>query len=81
MWKSGNNLVEISDCMQKEINSIMEWRRKWRININANKTEYCIFSKLKQHHGHTIFIKVISLAFDFKKKNLKRDIFINFKVF
>jgi hypothetical protein len=32
----------------------MEWSRKWRININADKTEYCILSKLKQHHGHTI---------------------------
>jgi hypothetical protein len=28
--------------------------RKWRININADKTEYCIFSRLKQHPGHTI---------------------------
>ena len=33
----------------------MEWSRKRRININADKTEYCIFFKLKQHHGHTIF--------------------------
>ena len=36
------------------INEIMEWSRKWRININADKTEYCIFSRLKQHPGHTI---------------------------
>jgi hypothetical protein len=55
MWKSGNNLVDISDCIQKNINEIMEWSRKRRININADKTEYCIFFKLKQHHGHTIF--------------------------
>jgi hypothetical protein len=55
MWKSGNNLVELSDCIQKDINEIMEWNRKWKININADKTEYCIISKLKQHHGHTIF--------------------------
>jgi hypothetical protein len=32
----------------------MEWSRKWRININADKTEYSIFSRLKQHPGHTI---------------------------
>jgi hypothetical protein len=36
------------------INEIMEWSRKWRININADKTEYCIFFRLKQHPGHTI---------------------------
>jgi hypothetical protein len=36
------------------INEIMEWSRKWRININADKTEYCIFSRLKQHPRHTI---------------------------
>jgi hypothetical protein len=27
---------------------------QWRININADKTEYSIFSRLKQHPGHTI---------------------------
>ena len=32
----------------------MEWSRKWRININADKTEYCIFSRLKQNPRHTI---------------------------
>ena len=52
MWKSGDNLVEVSECIQKDINEIMEWSRKWRININADKTEYCIFSRLKQHPGH-----------------------------
>jgi hypothetical protein len=54
MWKSGDNLVEVSECIQKDINEIMEWSRKWRININADKTEYCIFFRLKQHPGHTI---------------------------
>jgi hypothetical protein len=46
MWKSGDNLVEVSECIQKDINEIMEWSRKWRININADKTEYSIFSRL-----------------------------------
>ena len=54
MWKSGDNLVEVSECIQKDINEILEWGRKWRFNINADKTEYCIFSTLKQHPGHTI---------------------------
>jgi hypothetical protein len=54
MWKSGDNLVEVSECIQKDINEIMEWSRKWKIKINADKTEYCIFSRLKQHPGHTI---------------------------
>jgi hypothetical protein len=54
MWKAGDNLVEVSECIQKDINEIMEWSRKRRININAEKTEYCIFSRLKQHPGHTI---------------------------
>jgi hypothetical protein len=52
MWKSGDNLAEVSDCIQKDFNEIMEWSRKWKININADKTEYCIFSRLKQHPGH-----------------------------
>ena len=52
MWKSEDNLVEVSDCIQKDFNEIMEWSRKWKININADKTEYCIFSRLKQHPGH-----------------------------
>jgi hypothetical protein len=27
MWKSGDNLVEVSERMQKDINEIMEWSR------------------------------------------------------
>ncbi|VDI38795.1 Hypothetical predicted protein [Mytilus galloprovincialis] len=29
----------------------MNWSKKWRININTNKTEYCIFSRNKKHPG------------------------------
>ena len=43
-------ISEVSECIQKDINEIMEWR----ININTDKTEYCIFSRLKQHPGHAI---------------------------
>jgi hypothetical protein len=69
MWKSGDNLVEVSECIQKDINEIMEWSRKWRININADKTEYCIFSRLKQHYGHTI----LKLNYKSLKKNNRNN--------
>ena len=36
---------------QQDLNIIMEWSRKWRINLNVDKTEYCIFSRLKHHPG------------------------------
>jgi hypothetical protein len=32
MWKSRDNLVEVSERIQKNINAIMEWSKKWRIN-------------------------------------------------
>ena len=71
MWKSGDNLVEVSECIQKDINEIMEWSRKWRININADKTEYCIFSSLKQHPGHTILkLNYTTLKYDRNPKLL-----------
>ena len=71
MWKSGDNLVEVSECIQKDINEIMEWSRKWRININADKTEYCIFSRLKQHPGHTILkLNYTTLKYDRNPKLL-----------
>ena len=53
------------------INEIMEWSRKWRININADKTEYCIFSSLKQPPGHAILkLNYTTLKYDRNPKLL-----------
>ncbi len=51
MWKRGKNIQDIKSDIQLDLNKISEWSRKWRININADKTEYCIFSRAKQHPG------------------------------
>ena len=56
LWHNGQDL----DCIRKkatgDIETIVEWTRKWRININMEKCEVCIFAKkdLDQHQKELV---------------------------
>jgi hypothetical protein len=43
MWKAGDNLVEVSECIQKDINEIMEWSRK-RESTSMQKKQNIAYS-------------------------------------
>ena len=56
LWHKGQDL----DCIRKkateDIETIVEWTRKWRINTNMEKCEVCIFAKkdLDQHQKELV---------------------------
>ena len=51
IWSSGKTTNEVAKQTQEDLNTISEWSKKWRININVDKTEYCIFSRSRIHPG------------------------------
>jgi len=57
IWNTGNNIKEMTFQTQNDLNKISTWSRKWRINLNVDKTEYCIFSRQKSHPGQ-VFLQL-----------------------
>ena len=53
LWNTGTNLVKVTADTQSNLEVVENWSKKWRININVDKTEYCIFSRQKHHPGLT----------------------------
>jgi len=42
-FKAGGE-VEISNTLNKDLNTIYEWTKKWKLQINAMKTSYVVFN-------------------------------------
>lgn len=42
-------LEDLKQDMIDDLNKVMEWTNKWRINLNIEKTEICLFSRDTNH--------------------------------
>ena len=46
VWISGTDLAEMVKVIESDLEGIrLNWLKKWRMKVNIDKTEYCIFSK------------------------------------
>ncbi|XP_053392258.1 uncharacterized protein LOC128554947 [Mercenaria mercenaria] len=45
VWRTDTDIKTLETQLQEDLNSISEWTSKWRMKLNAGKTEYCMFSK------------------------------------
>ena len=49
LWKTATNLPDLESNLQKDLDVLLEWCHKWKININIKKTEVIVFSGKKTH--------------------------------
>ncbi|MEW8548699.1 MAG: reverse transcriptase family protein, partial [Candidatus Thiodiazotropha sp.] len=45
LWRSGNDILKMIQETESDLEEIGNWVKKWRMKLNIQKTEYCIFSK------------------------------------
>lgn len=45
IWITGKESTSHETEIQKDLESIHKWTKKWRINMNIEKAEYCLFFK------------------------------------
>ncbi len=38
IWKTGNHITELSESIEQDLVSVIEWAVKWRMNVNIDKT-------------------------------------------
>jgi len=44
---TGPNMQDIKLKISGDIREVLDWTRKWRINVSVEKSEFCIFSTKK----------------------------------
>ena len=44
LWKTATKQADLESNMQKDLDGLLEWRQKWRINLNIKKSEVTVFS-------------------------------------
>ena len=49
LWKTATKLADLESNMQKDLDVLLKWCHRWRININIKKTEVIVFSGGKTH--------------------------------
>jgi hypothetical protein len=45
IWHTGEIIEELSMALEEDLGTVVEWARKWRMIVNTNKTEVCLFGK------------------------------------
>ena len=56
--RSGHDLEGLAEELQDDLTEISQWVRKWRMKVNIDKTEYCIFSRDQTVLNRTCEIKM-----------------------
>ena len=58
IWRSGHDLEGLAEELQDDLTEISQWVRKWRMKVNIDKREYCIFSRDQTVLNRTCEIKM-----------------------
>ena len=53
VWGSYWRKRELTSALQSTLSDIEGWCRKWRIKLNAKKTQYTVFTKTNPTHNRT----------------------------
>ena len=73
LWQSRENIKQLEEELQWDLNIIMEWGRKWKININRqkkNKKQVILFeNKNKKSSKIEIKLKWLSYKTSQRKEN------------
>ena len=43
VWRTGSDIKRLAEEIEVDLKKIADWTKKWRMKINAEQTEYCIF--------------------------------------
>ena len=65
LWRSGKDIPKMVQDMEIDLEEIRMWVKKWRMKLNIQKTEFCIFSKDQE-------ILDMDIEMRMADKNLKR---------
>ena len=66
VWRTGSDIKRLAEEIEVDLKKIAGWTKKWRMKINVEKTEYCIFSRKVEDRESDLDIKL-------NDKNIKKS--------
>ena len=45
LWRTGEQVDTVIKDLLEDFNHVKQWVKKWRMKVNIDKTEFCIFSR------------------------------------
>ncbi|MCG7878799.1 MAG: reverse transcriptase domain-containing protein [Candidatus Thiodiazotropha endolucinida] len=45
IWRTGENVKILVEQLEGDLKKIVEWTKRWRMKVNVDKTEFCVFSR------------------------------------
>jgi len=64
IWKTGTSYTVLESSLQEDLDTIADWTKKWRMKLNVDKTECCLFRKNTKEDQN--------ISFTIKGQSLKR---------
>ena len=52
LWRCGKDIPKMVQDMEIDLEEIRMWVKKWRMKLNIQKTEFCIFFKRSGNSGY-----------------------------
>ena len=52
VWRRGSDIKRLAEEIEVDLKKNTGWTKKWRMKINVEKTEYCIFFLVRWRTGN-----------------------------
>ena len=58
IWQTGSDAKLLTEALEMDLVEIREWTKKWRMKLNIETTEFCIFSRKTEEEMSNITVKM-----------------------
>ena len=58
IWQTGSDAKLLAEALEMDLVEIREWTKKWRMKLNLEKTEFCIFSRKTDEEMSNVTVKM-----------------------
>ena len=58
IWQTGSDAKDLAEALEVDLARIKEWTKRWRMKLNIEKTEFCLFSRKNDEDLSNIVLKL-----------------------
>ncbi|MEW8548209.1 MAG: reverse transcriptase domain-containing protein [Candidatus Thiodiazotropha sp.] len=58
IWRTGEKVEDLVVGIESDLMKIVEWTYKWRMKLNIDKTEFCVFSRRSEQEIANVKVKM-----------------------
>ena len=58
IWQTGSDVKGLAEALEVDLTKVKEWTKRWRMKLNVEKTEFCLFSRKTDEDLSNVNIKM-----------------------